>query len=70
VALSAGFESTVAVYDIAKLASKSEGNVIMEPSPTKDNVSCIKTVQDKNNKDFKTVFGTYDGRVNYVKLKL
>ena len=42
----------------------------MEPSPTKDNVSCIKTVQDKNNKDFKTVFGTYDGRVNYVKLKL
>jgi len=70
VVLSAGFESTVAVYDMGKLASKSEGNVILEPTPTKDNVSCIKTLQDKNNKDVKTVFGTYDGRVNYVKLKL
>ena len=36
--------------------------------PSFDNISCVKTFTDKASNDAKTVFGTYDGRINYVSL--
>jgi hypothetical protein len=35
---------------------------------TSDNVSCVKTIYDKDAKKNLTVFGTYDGKINFIEL--
>lgn len=35
---------------------------------TRDNVSCVKTLLDKDMDKIVTIFGTYDGRINFIYL--
>jgi hypothetical protein len=46
---------------------ESSAKLVKQVSKTSDNVSCVKSVLHPHNKDaFVTLFGTYNGRFNYL----
>jgi hypothetical protein len=62
--LTAGFEQSISVMDIAKASQQDPTAVILSNLATSDNVSCVKTFS--SNSGERTVFGTFDGKVHFV----